>query len=976
MDKRILENFKNPEIIYRSAPFWSWNDELEVEKLKYQLDKMEEGGFGGTFIHSRIGLITPYLSDDWMNCIKEIVEYAKDKGMKIYLYDEDRWPSGFAGGIIPEKKENRIKILKVWKKGRKWYKKVVNGENSEWFNGFTYIDTLNEKTVNYFIKSTYEKYFKYLKNFIPFIIPAIFTDEPNYFHWRTIKKHNKNIYYFPWTKNLRKFFKLKFGYDIYEKINLLIEEKEVFEKIRYDYSRLISELFINNFGENIYNFCEKNKISLTGHYLCEDTIESQINYIGDVMSLYEFMQWPGVDHLGRNLKNPLTLKQCSSVANQLGKERILSELYGCSGQNFTLAERKWIGDWHISLGVNFFCPHLYLYSLRGCRKRDYPPTISHHQPYWKYQKELEDYFARMNFIISNGKFLANIVVIHPIETGWALRGCKKLKNYDEELSNLTQKLLENQFEYEFGNENLIEKYGEVKDGKFKIGRCEYEYIILPPMVTLRKGTIELIKKFISQGGNVFASESYFPYLIEGEKKEIDFKNDCILYSSIQSLIEKMKNIVRREIEIYDEDNKYIPDIFVHRRRIEENLEVIFLNNISCEKLYTIFVNLKYEGKVYKCDLFKGELNIKGIEKKEAGILIEEFLPPYGSLLLLIDREEKPVILKDEKKKDRITKIDIKNWKMETTSENILVIDFCKFKRKKDKRWSGKMPVLQVQQILEKENKRQKVSLLFEFDNENFDNYLYLVVELLEKYTIKVNNKILKKENLEEYLDPSLKKIKIPEKYIKKGKNKIEMDVTFVPPKYKNTLIFRKDGVEIENVYLLGNFVIKSKKCEYKNGGYYLNDFTLSKKEEINEEDLNLQGYPFYIGSLIGIKEINIKKEGRKKYFLKFDEFKCIVAKIKINGREVGIISLPPYEIEITEYLKEGKNVIEVETFSSLRNLFGPHHLKEHNPEYVSPYSFIDNTEKWFKSKGKTIDYSTIPFGIGKICLIEKYEQII
>ncbi|MFN4228016.1 MAG: glycosyl hydrolase [Candidatus Ratteibacteria bacterium] len=967
IEKRLIDGFKNPDSIYKSAPFWSWNDDLKIEQLKFQIDKMEEGGFGGAFIHSRIGLITPYLSDEWMECVRETVKYAKQKGMKMYLYDEDRWPSGFAGGIVSKKKENRIKILKIWKKGKKWCKKVIEGEKSDWYNGLTYIDTMNEKTVNDFIRSTYEKYVKFLKNYIPDTIPAIFTDESNYFHNRVVKK-SQNSYYFPWSKNFRKIFKQKYGYDIYQKINLLIEEKNGFELLRYQYSRLITDLFVKNFGENIYNFCEKNKIFLTGHYLKEDNLISQIDSIGDAMSLYEFMQWPGVDHLGRNLNNPLTLKQCSSVANQLGKERVLSELYGCSGQNFTLAERKWIGDWHFSLGVNFFCPHLYLYSLKGCRKRDFPPTISHHQPYWKYQKELEDYFARMNFIMSNGKFISNILVIHPIETAWALRGSKKLKDYDEFLVQITQKLLENNFEYEFGNENLIEKYGEVIDGKFRVGRCEYDYLILPPLVSLRKKTIELIKKFISQGGYVFASEVFFPYLVEGKKENIDIKNECILYSSIQSLIEKLNKYVKRDFEIYGENNEVISDIFIHRRKMEEDIEVIFLNNISLEKSYKVFINLKYEGKVYKLDPFKGEISAIDVKKQNNGILIEEFFPPIGSSLFLIDKTDKPSILKENKRGEEVLKFDIKNWKIELNSENILVIDFCKFKRKKDKRFSGKMPVLQIQEILEKENKRQRISLLFEFECE-FNNDLDLVVEL-ERCTIKINNKDLKSKNMEHWIDPCFKKIRIPKDYIKKGKNKIEIEFTFIPPKFKNTLIFRKDGTEIENIYLLGNFIVKSRKIENKNGSYYLNDFIIAKKDkEITDEDLNIQGYPFYIGGLKAISNVELKEKRRT--FLKFEEFKCIVAKVKINENEAGLIYLPPYELEITEYIKEGKNTIEIELFSSLRNLLGPHHTKEPNPEFVGPYSFIDWGKKWFRSKERTLDYSTLPFGIGKISIIQK-----
>ncbi|MCS7180069.1 MAG: glycosyl hydrolase, partial [bacterium] len=770
----------------------------------------------------------------------------------------------------------------------------------------------------------------------------------------------------------RKIFKQKYGYDIYSKINLLIEEKEGFELVRYQFSRLITELFVKNFGENIYNFCEKNRLFLTGHYLKEDTLSSQIESIGDAMSLYEFMQWPGVDHLGRNLKNPLTLKQCSSVANQLGKERVLSELYGCSGQNLTLKERKWIGDWHISLGINFFCPHLYLYSLKGCRKRDFPPTISHHQPYWKYQKELEDYFARVNFIMSHGRFIADILVIHPIETAWILRNRKKLLPYEESLSQLTQILLENKFEYEFGSESLIERYGQVKDGKFIIGRSEYKCIILPPLISLRKNTVEMIKKFISEGGKVFASENFFPYLIEGEKKEIDFKPEIIFYSSIPSLIEKLKSNVKKEFEIYGENEKEIPEIFIHRRKIDENIEIVFINNTSLKNSYRTFISFKHEGKIYKIDSFKGKIEPIYAKKENGNIIIEENLYPVGSALFLIDKSEKSLISKFSKKEEEIEKREIKNWKIEILSENVLVIDYCKFKRGNDKRWSGKMPVLQIQQILEKENKKQRISLLFEFENENYTKDLDLVVENIEKYSIKLNGKILKKEDIGTWIDPSFKRIKIPKEFIKKGKNKIEMGTVFIPPKIKNTLIFKKNGIEIENIYILGNFIVKAKKIRYEDGGYFLNDFVIAEKEtQINEEDLNTQGYPFYIGSIKGIKEIEVEKRYKKKIFLRFEEFKGIVAKIKINDNEVGIIYLPPYEIEITEFLSERKNIFEIEIFSSLRYLLGPHHLKEHNPEWVGPFSFIDLGKKWFKNKDRTTDYSTLPFGFGKVYLIEK-----
>ena len=93
------EHFLNPEAAFRAAPFWSWNDDLQNDELEWQALDMKERGWGGYFMHSRIGLITPYLSDEWMDRIKHTVEVSAEAGMLAYLYDEDKWPSGYAGGI-------------------------------------------------------------------------------------------------------------------------------------------------------------------------------------------------------------------------------------------------------------------------------------------------------------------------------------------------------------------------------------------------------------------------------------------------------------------------------------------------------------------------------------------------------------------------------------------------------------------------------------------------------------------------------------------------------------------------------------------------------------------------------------------------------------------------------------------------------------------------------------------------------------
>lgn len=85
---------------YAPAPFWFLNHRLEVNELRRQLQLMKESGVSGFFIHPRAGLLTPYGSKEWFESVRLIVEEADKLGLDAWLYDEDPFPSGGAGGII------------------------------------------------------------------------------------------------------------------------------------------------------------------------------------------------------------------------------------------------------------------------------------------------------------------------------------------------------------------------------------------------------------------------------------------------------------------------------------------------------------------------------------------------------------------------------------------------------------------------------------------------------------------------------------------------------------------------------------------------------------------------------------------------------------------------------------------------------------------------------------------------------------
>ena len=103
--------FRNPPAAFRGAPFWAWNDLLTKEELARQIDVFKEMGLGGFHMHVRTGLQNPYMDEDFLELVKSCVEKAKREGMLAYLYDEDRWPSGAAGGKVTKDERFRARSL-------------------------------------------------------------------------------------------------------------------------------------------------------------------------------------------------------------------------------------------------------------------------------------------------------------------------------------------------------------------------------------------------------------------------------------------------------------------------------------------------------------------------------------------------------------------------------------------------------------------------------------------------------------------------------------------------------------------------------------------------------------------------------------------------------------------------------------------------------------------------------------------------
>ena len=335
---------------FYTLAFWSWNGKLEKPRLLSQIEKMKQVDMGGFIIHARSGLTTPYLSEAWMDAVEFCVEEGSKRGMKIWLYDDQGWPSGFVGGKLLSDPAYLARYLTCEKsrepracdyRYRVENDRFVRAERYE--PGYEYVcitvrnspsnvDILNESVVEAFIRETHEAYYARLRRCWG-KIEGFFTDEPQYFRYAT-----------PYSPVLDALYAEKYGESLADGLPYLFYDGTGAELFRYRYYSLLNERYTENYAARIHRWCRAHGCLLTGHTIEESRLYTQMWCCAGAMPFYDNEDIPCVDSLCRAVDEELTVKQAGSVAAQTGKNRVLTESFACSGWDTSLAEFKWVAE--------------------------------------------------------------------------------------------------------------------------------------------------------------------------------------------------------------------------------------------------------------------------------------------------------------------------------------------------------------------------------------------------------------------------------------------------------------------------------------------------------------------------------------------------------------------------------------------------------------------------------------------------------
>ena len=968
-----LEAFKDPPAAYRSAPLWVWNDRMTPALIDRDLNDLKSHGFGGVFIHPRPGLITPYLSEEWLTLVRYTVSAGKKLGMKVWIYDENSYPSGFAGGIVPanmpDAKRAGLRMITtdslthsftekpflVLKKDSAGFTDItaaaaanppVRGDYrifhvvyegpQPWHGGYTYVDIMRPEVTKEFINVTMGAYEKVIGEEFGKVVPGVFQDEAEV---RPAGVDDNPV--INYTPAMFERFQKRYGYDLRSHLPSLYEDAGDDRRVRHDFYGLILELLIEGWAKPYYEYCASRGLHLTGHYWEHEWPRPVLN--PDNMATGAYAHMPGIDVLMNEFRtdmhaqfgNVRAVKEIRSIANQLGRERTLSETFGAGGWEMPFADQKRIADWEYALGVNFMNQHLTYVTLAGARKRDHPLSFSYHEPWWQLYRPLNDYYGRLSVALTSGEQVNEILVLEPTTTAWMYAAVgipnPKMDSIGTLFQDFTTTLEAAQVEYDLGSEDILRNHGSVEGKQLKVGRRSYSLVVLPAgMENIEGSTLALLRLYVAQGGTVLFIGDV-PQYVDGRpsdnmRKVVEKNSTNCVRTGLATAVDAMHRLAPPALVFRDTAGTpaVFPLLFHHRRTLE-NGELLFLANTNTtECTGQVVVSAR---SCERWDLFTGTTAPYPVQPQGDRSVVSFTLPPGGSLMLCLSpKDAAPVVVPEEKWTAlRPTGVSAP----ERIASNVLTLQYC------DLIMGGK-----TEKDLYFYEAQRKTFVHHGMERNPWDNAVQYKTSILERDTFAVNTgfeaafhfvmeKGVDTRGLRTVVErPGVFRVVVNGTPVKVSKDAWYLDRSFAVYEI-GSLVHPGDNIisviaapftihtELEAVYVVGNFALENAA----------RGFTMIPARPLRTGAWSEQGMPFYADGVryTQVYNTDAQKDKAARYSVQLGTWRGVVAQVSVNKKNAGIIAFPPFALDITKLMKPGKNIISVTVYGSLKNTLGPHH---------------------------------------------------
>lgn len=554
--KVIKKDFKTPPAEYGMVLWWGWDGPVTDTVIRRDLDRIKAQGFRGVMIEAGYGMTAKYLSPEWFELVRTGVQEAKKRGMKVWIEDEGKYPSGFAGGKFsaerPDLKMQGLVALERidLKSGEQVLKKlspgtlsaaVINIENNEiiildissgeinwqapegsWrliTAGNRYrssqtrsvnnptrgkdttaslMDYLNPLATKQFLSWTHEQYKKYIGDEFGKTMMGFMGDEPDFA-------------YTPWTPAILREFEKSKGYDVQPYLASFFAQRlpDKYRKVKADYWDVWSDLFMDNFFKVQADWCRENNIEYIVHLNHEDQLPGLVRSSGDFFKNMRYIAVPGIDAIWSQIWMDHVAdypKLASSAAHLFGRPRSFTESFAAYSYRPTVPQAKWVLDHQMVRGINSV--QIMFMSASATRPRQIPAANTGEprpSPAQRTSFFLSDtfpgvasYVNRASYILSQGRPACKTGLYIPTTSMW-LSDNESNKSFLE----ACRQLLESQRDFDFIDEHALSSAMTLNKGGFvNLSGQEYNTVIIPQISIISKRSLERLKEFAAGGGKV------------------------------------------------------------------------------------------------------------------------------------------------------------------------------------------------------------------------------------------------------------------------------------------------------------------------------------------------------------------------------------------------------------------------------------------------------------------------------------------
>lgn len=432
-----------PEKKYYPRPLWFWNAKPTPEGIREIMRNCaERDGYAGFGILPYDACGLEYLGEEYLSLYRVVLEEAKSLGLKICLYDEWWFPSGWAGGILkkryPDACAKRLdleefeageeivlptdgKLMAVvgmrgkerldlseqieagklrWRApGEGWKVLCFVLRRTDW----DHVDFLSVEAVDKFIECTHETYYRNFSEYFGNVIDSVFYDEPQFYGADGRM----------WTERFNERFEEKYGKSpatLYPALFCDIGEETA--SARNMLLSLRADLYAEAFPGHIQEWCTAHGVALTGH-VDQEEVENPSGMTGDLMKSFRYQDIPGIDEIFEEERGSRAYKIVSSAAVNWNKRLVMTECFGANGKLDEAALYRETMDLYTK-GVNYMVPHAVWYDAEHVLV---PPELSYRDPvFGKAIPAYSEFCARLSEALAEGGQVNSVAVLYPIES--------------------------------------------------------------------------------------------------------------------------------------------------------------------------------------------------------------------------------------------------------------------------------------------------------------------------------------------------------------------------------------------------------------------------------------------------------------------------------------------------------------------------------------------------------------------------------